>query len=142
MTNPPTEPPPDGWPPPPHGWPPPGWPYDPSQPHPGWRPPRKSSGQIFGAAASGIFLYFAINFVMGFGLWLAAGYPPKTAVFVTGAVVFALIAFGGGAALLALHKPWAKGLGLGLMIGWALTSIFTVGICTGLNPWLYHQGTR
>ena len=27
---------------------------------------------------------------------------------------------------------------MGLMIGWALTSIFTVGICTGINPMLHH----
>ncbi len=26
---------------------------------------------------------------------------------------------------------------MGLMIGWALTSILTAGICTGLNPAMY-----
>ena len=58
-------------------------------------------------------------------------------VFGTSAVVLALIAFGGGAVLLLLRSPYAKGIGLGLMIGWALTSVFTVGFCTGINPGLY-----
>ena len=44
---------------------------------------------------------------------------------------------GGGAALLAVRNPHAKGVGLGLMIGWALTSLVTVGFCTGINPALY-----
>ena len=53
--------------------------------------------------------------------------------------MLALIAFGGGGALLATRKPRGRrGMGMGLMIGWALTSIVTVGICTGLNPALYH----
>ena len=34
-------------------------------------------------------------------------------------------------------SPYAKGLGLGLMIGWAVTSLFTVGFCTGINPEMY-----
>jgi hypothetical protein len=51
-----------------------------------------------------------------------------------------VVAFGGGGLLVARGRPWAKGLGLGLMIGWALTSIFTLGICTGINPTIYSGG--
>ncbi len=37
----------------------------------------------------------------------------STAIVVTGAVVPFVIAFGGGGLLMALRKPWTKGLGLG-----------------------------
>ncbi|ORB33433.1 hypothetical protein BST39_26410 [Mycobacterium paraseoulense] len=85
-------------------------------------------------------LYVGINTVLGplvlFGL--ANAVAPKIA-FATGAVLLAMIAFGGGGGLLfAKRSAWARGIGMGLMIGWALTSILTVGICTGLNPMLYH----
>ena len=53
------------------------------------------------------------------------------------AVMLFLIAFAGGAGLLASHNRYAKGLGLGLMIGWALLSLFSVGFCTGVNPAMY-----
>jgi hypothetical protein len=53
------------------------------------------------------------------------------------AVMLFLIAFAGGAGLLASRNRYAKGLGLGLMIGWALTSLLTVGFCTGINPAMY-----
>ncbi len=141
MTNPPPgPPPPDGWRPP--DWPPPGYPYDMNRPYPGWQPPpsKPSGGEIFGAAIAGMALYAGINTVVGplvlFGL--ANAVAPKIA-FAAGAVMLGLIAFAGGGALLFVKKSaWARGIGLGLMIGWALTSIFTVGICTGLNPMLYH----
>ncbi|KZS63678.1 hypothetical protein A4G28_07465 [Mycobacterium ostraviense] len=61
----------------------------------------------------------------------------SVAAVVTGAIVLALIAFGGGGVLVMLRNPWARGIGMGLMIGWAITSIVTVGFCTGLNPTLY-----
>ncbi|MCH9728693.1 MAG: hypothetical protein K0U84_03245 [Actinomycetia bacterium] len=48
-----------------------------------------------------------------------------------------VIAFGVGGILLAARNRYAKGLGLGLMIGWALTSLFTAGFCTGINPGMY-----
>lgn len=64
--------------------------------------------------------------------------PPKFA-FAAGAALLALIAFVGGGALVFANKSvWTRGIGMGLMIGWALTSILTVGFCTGLNPTLYH----
>ncbi|MEV0195897.1 hypothetical protein [Nonomuraea sp. NPDC050691] len=54
-----------------------------------------------------------------------------------GAALLALGALGGGVLLALQRKPWALGLGLGLMIGWALASIVTAGFCTGINPGLY-----
>ncbi|HEV7421775.1 MAG TPA: hypothetical protein VGO30_18295 [Mycobacterium sp.] len=88
-------------------------------------------------AGSGI--YFVINFVLAFAALAVGGSSTDgvNGVFVGTAVLLALVAFGGGGGLLAVHSPYAKGLGLGLMIGWALTSLFTVGICTGLNPAVY-----
>ena len=132
MTNPP--PPPGGWPPPGYPpYPPPGGGYPPRQ------PPQCSTGLVIGMAAVGVCLDVAVNFVTGFVVvFIAVSATPPPAVLVLGAVLLAVFAFGGGAGLLAVRKPWAKGLGLGLMIGWALTSICTVGICTGLNPALYQ----
>jgi hypothetical protein len=129
MTN---LPPPPGW--RPEDWPPPGYPYSGNQPSPAWQPPPRKP------AVAGIFLYLGINAIVGpmtlFGL--ANAISPKAA-FAIGAIVLAVIAFVGGGALLVVKKtPWSRGIGMGLMIGWALTSIFTVGICTGLNPVLYH----
>lgn len=68
--------------------------------------------------------------------------PASTAAVAVGAVALVLIAFGGGAGLIALRKPWTKGMGMGmgLMIGWNLLSITTVGFCTGLNPEMYTGG--
>ncbi|KAA1249155.1 hypothetical protein F0Q45_16725 [Mycobacterium simiae] len=113
----------------PSNWPPPGY----------WQPPpRRSGGEIFAAAVVGAMIYVAINVVVGlmvvFGL--AEAIRPNTAV-IAGASALALIAFGAGGALVTVRDPWARGIGMGLMIGWALTSIVTVGYCTGLNPVLY-----
>ncbi|MFI7147301.1 hypothetical protein ACIBO2_20485 [Nonomuraea sp. NPDC050022] len=49
----------------------------------------------------------------------------------------AVVGIGAGIVLVVLRKPWALGLGLGLMIGWALASIVSAGYCTGLNPGMY-----
>ncbi|WP_194818682.1 hypothetical protein [Nocardia sp. XZ_19_385] len=43
-----------------------------------------------------------------------------------------VIAFGGGFALLLTGKTWARGLGFGLMIGWALVVLFTAGLCVAV----------
>lgn len=125
---------------PPPGWPPPGYPYGPDQPYPGWPPPpRRSGGEIFGAVVVGVFLYFGINLVVGFMVIAGLAQAVSShAALVTGAIVLGLIAFGGGGVLVALRNPWARGIGMGLMIGWAITSIVTVGFCTGLNPTLYE----
>ncbi|MFD2356691.1 hypothetical protein ACFSTC_56700 [Nonomuraea ferruginea] len=40
-------------------------------------------------------------------------------------------ALGGGVVLLSLRRPWSKGLGLGLMIGWGLVSIVSAELVHG-----------
>ena len=65
----------------------------------------------------------------------AGSNPDLTLQIAAGALI--LITFGGGLALLLKRKPWATGMGLGLMIGWALMSVVTAGYCTGINPELY-----
>ncbi|MFG1961468.1 hypothetical protein [Nonomuraea sp. NPDC049028] len=51
--------------------------------------------------------------------------------------LLAVVGIGAGIVLVVLRRPWALGLGLGLMIGWALASIVSAGYCTGLNPGMY-----
>ena len=88
----------------------------------------------------GPLIYIVANMVIGFMAFILASSSTSQAsnvVMGVSAAVLALIAFGGGAGLLMLRSPHAKGIGLGLMIGWALTSVFTVGFCTGINPELY-----
>jgi hypothetical protein len=89
----------------------------------------------------GALIYAAINTVLGFAAFVVAGSETGSANPILGAaaVLLALIAFGAGGALLAVTSPHAKGIGLGLMIGWALTSVVTVGFCTGVNPALYSS---
>ncbi|MCV7170698.1 hypothetical protein H7I41_12310 [Mycobacterium manitobense] len=89
-------------------------------------------------AVLGTLLYIMINSVLAFAAFIVgAQYRDSDAVFGGAAVMLLLIAFGGGAALLRSANPGARGLGLGLMIGWAVTSLVTVGFCTGINPELY-----
>lgn len=110
-------------------------PYPPPPPPPP-RPPRRISiAMVF----VGVPIYAAINTVLGFAAFVVAGSQSGSANPILGAaaVVLALIAFGVGGVLVALKSPQAKGIGLGLMIGWALTSVVTVGFCTGVNPALY-----
>ncbi|WP_205314773.1 hypothetical protein [Nonomuraea lactucae] len=81
-----------------------------------------------------------INVVVGFFIVIASMEQNSgtSAGFVAaGAVVLALVGLGAGTGLLFVRRPWATGLGLGLMIGWALWSIVSAGFCTGLNPELY-----
>ncbi|WP_319435461.1 hypothetical protein [Mycobacterium sp. RTGN5] len=129
LPQPPAYPPPPGYlPPGQYGYPPPGYP----PPGPPPRRPRISVGMAF----LGAFLYFAFNLVMGFAVLTMSGSNGTTPVAV-GAAVLALTALGGGGALLATSNATIKGLGLGLMIGWAFLSIVSVGFCTGLNPEMY-----
>ena len=125
MTVPPFEPPP---PPPPPGW------YPPPPP-----PPPNNTGTVVGLAVVGVVAFGAVNLLVGLVV-LAIAAEHGGAVVAVGAVILALIAFGGGACLIALRRPWTKGLGIGLMIGWALLSITSVGFCTGLNPEMYTGG--
>ena len=119
-------------PPPGNGPPPPGpYGYPPSGPPP--RGPRVSVGMAF----LGVFVYFGFNLLVGFGVLGMANSNGHGAV-VAGAALLALVGLGGGAALLfGTPNPTVKGLGLGLMIGWAFLSIVSVGFCTGLNPEMY-----
>ena len=124
MTVPPFQPPP---PPPPPGW------YPPPP------PPPNNTGTVVGLAVVGVVAFSAVNLLVGLVV-LAVAAEHGGAVVGVGAVILALIAFGGGAGLIALRRPWTKGLGIGLMIGWALLSITSVGFCTGLNPEMYTGG--
>jgi hypothetical protein len=88
---------------------------------------------------AGLTLYSVVNTVVGFFVFVASLNADSTTTpyVAVGAVVLALAGLGAGAGLIFIRKPWSKGLGLGLMIGWALWSILSAGICTGLNPSLY-----
>lgn len=91
----------------------------------------------------GPFIYAAINLVLGFAAFIAAGmFETQTdntgPIFGLAAIGLLLIAFGGGAFLLRRNNPQARGLGIGLMIGWALVSVLTAGFCTGINPEMYR----
>ncbi|NUW33438.1 hypothetical protein HTZ77_18670 [Nonomuraea sp. SMC257] len=87
---------------------------------------------------AGLALYSAVNLLVVLVVLFAAmddgGNPAWTA---TGAVILVLVGLGAGAVLLVLRRPWTIGLGLGLMIGWALWSIMSAGFCTGINPGMY-----
>lgn len=81
----------------------------------------------------GVFGYMVVNVVAGY-----AAVATESSVGVGIAAVFlAIFAFGLGLTLVFMRKPWSRGLGMGLMIGWALVSIVSAGFCTGLNPGLY-----
>ncbi|BDX31505.1 hypothetical protein TUM20985_20520 [Mycobacterium antarcticum] len=94
---------------------------------------------MIGFAVLGVMAFGAINLVLGLVV-LALASGSDGVVVGVGAVILALIAFGGGGGFIALRRPWSKGLGIGLMIGWALLSITSVGFCTGLNPEMYTGG--
>ena len=113
--------------------PPPGYPYYPGP------PPQPRSRIAIGMVFAGSAIYFAINLFVGFAVLAVAGSAGRSAnaMLAGTAVMLVLIAFAGGAGLLASRNRYAKGLGLGLMIGWALTSLLTVGFCTGINPAMY-----
>ncbi|MGN9837701.1 hypothetical protein ACTMTI_06240 [Nonomuraea sp. H19] len=88
---------------------------------------------------AGLALYSVINAIVGFFIFVAAmdANGAGTAYVAVGAAVLVLIGLGAGIGLLFIRQSWSKGLGLGLMIGWALWSILSAGLCTGLNPGLY-----
>lgn len=99
------------------------------------QPPQepRRNGLIVGLAFAGIFVFIVVNVMVGF-VAVAVATP---AAFAAAAIFLAVGALGGGVALLLLRKPWSKGLGMGLMLGWALVSIVSAGWCTGINPDLY-----
>lgn len=109
-------------------------------PYPGAPDPAPKQGGVVAAfAVAGAALFIVLNAVFGFVVFVAVANSGNSYPWILGvaAAFSALAAFGGGAALIMLRKPVTKGLGLGLMIGWALVSISTAGFCTGLNPHLY-----
>ncbi|WP_396899644.1 hypothetical protein [Mycolicibacterium sp.] len=131
---PPVYPPPAGYPPPGYLPPPPGYLPPPHRPE-----PKISIGMVF----VGPVLYAGINLVIGFAAFIGGGMiddgrGSPNLVFGFTAVLLAAIAFGGGALMLRSKSPYAKGLGIGLMVGWALVSLFTAGFCTGINPEMYQ----
>lgn len=121
-------------------------PYPPYPPEPEpepqrWQPPPggNRTGTVIGFLFVGMVAFVVLNFATALAAVLASGTagsnPDLTLQIATGALI--LITFGGGFALLMKRKPWATGMGLGLMIGWALISVVTAGYCTGINPGLY-----
>ncbi|MGD9619535.1 MAG: hypothetical protein AB7G47_04500 [Mycolicibacterium sp.] len=147
-------PPPPGYPPygppptpgyPPYGTaPPPGYPPYGTVPPPGYvypqwpspPPSRISIGMVFGGCAA----WAVINLTVALAaILLSSGATAGSNNVIVGTAALGLvgIAFGVGGGLLATRNRYAKGLGLGLMIGWSLTSLFTVGFCTGINPEMY-----
>ncbi|GAA3249455.1 hypothetical protein GCM10020216_081530 [Nonomuraea helvata] len=89
---------------------------------------------------AGLAIYSVLNVVIGFLVFITAFSEGagSTPYLITGTVLLALIGLGAGSGLLFVRRqPWTKGIGLGLMIGWALWSIVSAGYCTGLNPGLY-----
>ncbi|MFC5832572.1 hypothetical protein [Nonomuraea insulae] len=92
---------------------------------------------LIGLLFAGLALYSVLNVVVGFVMFFAAMDTDSTPYLIIGAVVLALAGLGAGIGLCFVRKPWSRGLGLGLMIGWALWSILSAGLCTGLNPSLY-----
>jgi hypothetical protein len=102
-------------------------------------PAAGSTGLLVGMFFAGLAIYSVINTVIGFFTFVLALDADGSAnpYFIAGAVLLALAGLGAGIGLCFVRRPWARGLGLGLMIGWALWSILSAGLCTGLNPSLY-----
>lgn len=122
--------------PPPNMPPPPPWPpYPPQQP-----PPGGGSGMVVGMALVGALLFIVCNAMFGFlVLALAQDTPNPAAVIGIAAALSALVAFVGGIVLIRRGSAVPKGIGIGLMIGWAAVTILTAGFCTGVNPSLYSD---
>jgi hypothetical protein len=128
-----------GQPPPGHGGPPE---YGPPPPGPHPAPSSGSgggTGALIGFLFAGLAAYSALNIVIGFFVFFAAMSTPanSTPYLAIGAIALALAGLGAGIGLCFVRKTWSRGLGLGLMIGWALWSILSAGFCTGINPGLY-----
>lgn len=92
-------------------------------------------------AFAGIAIYSVVNSVLGFIVFFAAlgpaGSEQAMPMLIAGTVTLVVVGLVAGIGLVLIRRPWTRGLGMGLMMGWALWSIFTAGLCTGLNPALY-----
>ncbi|WP_206072323.1 hypothetical protein [Antrihabitans stalactiti] len=144
MTTPPQPPPDDAepWPypqqpPPPQGYPaypPPQYPVYP----PGYPPPRRNNdgGIVIGFVFVGITVSVVLNILVMIAALSIVGADSNVGndgtqfLWISG-VLSVVVAFGGGGGLIAFKKPWTKGMGIGLMIGWALMSIL-VGFCVSI----------
>ncbi|WP_280456957.1 hypothetical protein [Nocardia carnea] len=107
---------------------------------PGDQPPRGSGSEIAGWAVAGAFVFILGNTVYGFfALVFAGGQGERGFPVIIGmaTALGILVAFGVGALLIRGGTPGEKGFGMGMMIGWALVTICTVGFCTGVNPAVY-----
>lgn len=107
-------------------------------------PPRhtQADGSIWvtlGFAFAGLILYSVVNVVVVFQVFFSAANTSGSGVtpVALGALALAVTGLVAGGALLLVRKPWARGLGVGLMSGWALWTIMTAGLCTGVNPSFY-----
>ncbi|WP_280507148.1 hypothetical protein [Nocardia flavorosea] len=110
-------------------------------PPPGNRSPRGSGLEMTGWAMAGAFVFIVGNAVYGFAAFLFAGTQGdrgNPVIIGMATVLGILVAFGGGALLIRGGSTGEKGFGMGMMIGWALVTICTVGFCTGVNPDLYN----
>lgn len=113
-------------------------PPDPPGP-PGGRHTSGTPWQVFLAAPLGIVLFVVVNAV--FIIVSPSGYIRSLwgqhVVVIVGAVILLLVALAGIPLVVRGTSYFVKGLGIGLMIGWALASIVSAGYCTGINPGLY-----
>lgn len=106
-------------------------------------PSSNTTGVTVAMAFAGVGIYSVVNTVLGFFIFFAAlsqgnsGSSNPGVLLAVGAAILVIVGLVAGIGLLFVRKPWATGMGLGLMIGWALWSITTAGFCTGINPGLY-----
>lgn len=99
----------------------------PSSPLPPPRGGRVSVGALFGGMGMAIVGSFLLVLGLLNNFDNAAGAADRWA-----AGGFAALCLLGGAGLCFVRSPVARGIGIGLMSGWALLSITTAGLCTGL----------
>ena len=99
----------------------------------------KSAGLIIGLAFAGLIAYSIVNAILGILIFISTldQNGPNHPIIISCTIFLALLGLVAGAGLQFLRKPWATGLGLGFLIGWALWSILSAGICTGISPDLY-----
>ncbi|MFI6921412.1 hypothetical protein ACIBIZ_15790 [Nonomuraea spiralis] len=121
--------------------PPPQGPWGPQ--HQGWQPPppppsgRDSTLVLIATLVAGLFAYSAVNVIVFFAVFIAVFDGGNKALVIGAAVLLAVVGLGGGLGFGLVRRPWSRGLGLGLAIGWALWSMLSAGVCTGLNPSMY-----
>lgn len=114
----------------------------PTDPPAAWRPPRGSTGVVVAMTFVGVVLFAVVNvaaFVATLSVADAVG-SGKLLIVAIAASLLAAVALGGGALLIRLRRPWTRGLGLGLIVGWVLATLVSAGLATGVNPAIYTGG--